>query len=404
VPVGTSWPAVTAALFAGVAAAGYAGKLPPALPALREEFGLSLVAAGWVVSIFNTIAAAAAVAFGLGADRLGALRFAAAAVALLAAGGVAGALAPSGGWLLASRIVEGAGFLALTVSLPALIFSATAPADRRLTLGLWSSYMPFGMAITLVAAPLALAWVGWRGLWLAVVGAMLVCAGALFLQGERYVRPPSSSRTLRAIAEGLRQPGPWWAAGAMGCYTAQWTAVMVWLPTFLVQTRGVSLAAASLVTAAVVAVNVPGTLTGTWLLERHVPRGMLIGAAAVAMAVSGIGIFADAAPDWLRLGSCFAFSYLSGVTPPATFTSTQTYARSASQVASLQGLIMQVSNLGQLLGPPAVAAVVAATGRWADAVYVMLVAAACGLACGLAITRHERSRLAPPAGVARREG
>jgi cyanate permease len=190
----------------------------------------------------------------------------------------------------------------------------------------------------------------------------------------------------------------------MGCYTAQWTAVMVWLPTFLVQTRGVSLAAASLVTAAVVAVNVPGTLTGTWLLERHVPRGMLIGAAAVAMAVSGIGIFADAAPDWLRLGSCFAFSYLSGVTPPATFTSTQTYARSASQVASLQGLIMQVSNLGQLLGPPAVAAVVAATGRWADAVYVMLVAAACGLACGLAITRHERSRLAPPAGVARREG
>jgi len=256
--------------------------------------------------------------------------------------------------------------------------------------------MPFGMAVTMIAAPLAIAWIGWRGLWLAVVGAMLACAGALFVQAGRYPRPPSSGRTLRAIAEGLRQPGPWWAAAAMGCYTAQWTAVMVWLPTFLVQTRGASLVAASLVAAAVVAANVPGTLTGTWLLQRRVPRGALICAAAVAMAVTGIGIFADAAPDWLRLGSCFAFSYLSGVTPPATFTSTQTYARSPSQVASLQGLLMQVSNLGQLVGPPAVATVVSATGRWGDAVYVMLAAAVCGFLCGWAVTRHERRMAVAP--------
>jgi predicted MFS family arabinose efflux permease len=386
----TSWPAVAAALAAGVVAAGFVGKLPPALPALRDELGLSLVAAGWVVSIFNAVAVAAAVAFGVGADRVGALRFAAGAVAALALGGVAGALAPSAGWLLASRIVEGAGFLALAVSMPALIFSATAPAGRRLTLGLWSSYMPLGMAITMVAAPLLLAWIGWRGLWLAVVAAMLACAGALFVQAGRYPEPPSSGRTLRAIAGALRQPGAWWAAAAMGCYTAQWTAVMVWLPTVLVQTRGASVAAASLLTAAVVAANVPGTLTGTWLLERHVSRGALVCAAAAAMAVTGVAIFADAAPDWLRLGSCFAFSYLSGVTPPATFTSTQVYARSPSQVASLQGLIMQVSNLGQLVGPPAVAAVVSASGRWGDAVYVMLAAAACGFGCGVAVARHER--------------
>ncbi len=399
----TSWPAVGAALAAGVVAAGFVGKLPPALPALRDELGLSLVAAGWVVSTFNTVAVVAAVAFGVGADRVGALRFAAGAVVLLAAGGVGGALAPSTEWLLASRVLEGAGFLALAVAAPALIFAATAPADRRLTLGLWSAYMPFGMAITMVAAPLALAWIGWRGLWLAVVAAMLVCTGALFAQARRYPQPPASGRTLRAIVEALRRPGPWWAAAAMGCYTAQWTAVMVWLPTFLVQTRGASVPAAALVTAAVVAVNVPGTLTGTWLLQRHVPRGPLICAAAVAMAASGIGIFADAAPDWLRLGACFAFSYLGGVTPPATFTSTHTYARSPSQVASLQGLIMQVSNLGQLIGPPAVAAVVAATGRWGDAIYVMLAAAACGFACGVAMTRYERrSRVAP--GTAQKGG
>jgi cyanate permease len=259
-----------------------------------------------------------------------------------------------------------------------------------LALGLWSAYMPFGMAATMVAAPLAIEWLGWRGLWLAVVAVMLACSGALFAQARREPRPPPSGRSLRVIAEALRQRGPWFAAAAMGCYTAQWTAVMVWLPTFLVQTRGASLAAASLIAAAVVAANVPGNLTGTWLLERRVPRGALICAAAAAMAATAIGIFSNAAPDWLRLGSCFAFSYLSGVTPAAAFTSTQTYARSPSQVASLQGLLMQVSNLGQLVGPPAVAAVVSATGRWGDAVYVMLAAAACGFGCGVAATRHER--------------
>jgi hypothetical protein len=59
---------------------------------------------------------------------------------------------------------------------------------------------------------------------------------------------------------------------------------------------------------------------------------------------------------------------------------------------------MQVSNLGQLVGPPAVAAVVSATGRWHDAGYVMLAAAAGGLLCGVAVARYERrTGLAPRA-------
>lgn len=386
----TSWPAVGAALAAGVAAAAYAGKLPPALPALQSELGLSLFAAGWVVSIFNSMAVAAAVAFGLLADRVGAFRFAVVALALLVASGVAGALAPSSAWLLASRVVEGAGFLAATVSLTALIFSATAAPDRELALGIWSAYMPFGMAVTMIVAPPLVAAIGWRGLWLAVAAAALACGAALIVQRHRYPQPPPSGRTFGAIVEALRQPGPWWVAFAMCFYTAQWTAVMVWLPTFLVQTRGASLAAASLLAAAVVAINVPGNLTGTWLLQRHVRRGPLISAAAIAMGILDVGMFADAAPDWLRLAACLGFSYCSGTIPPAVFTASQTYARSPSQVASLQGLVMQCSNLGQFIGPPGVAAIVSATGVWSDAVYVMVAAAACALVCGVAITRHER--------------
>jgi len=386
----TSWPAVAAALLAGVVAAAYVGKLPPALPALKSEFGLSLVAAGWVVSTFNTVALATAVGFGLAADRIGALRFALAGLALLAAGGLGGAAAPSGAWLIVSRVVEGAGLLAVTVSGTALIFAATAPGDRKLTLGIWSTYMPFGMAVAMVAAPFTIEAIGWRGLWLAVVAATVASAAALASQRRRYPQPPPSGRSFGAIVAALRQPGPWWNSFVMTFYTAQWSGVMVWLPTFLVQTRGASLAAASLLAAAVVAINVPGNLTGAWLMQRQAPRGRVICAAAVAMGVSAVGIFAEGAPDWLRFASCLAFSYFSGAIPAVAFAAAQAYARSQSQVASLQGLMMQGSNLGQFVGPPAIAAAVSASGRWGDAVYVMVAAAALTFVCGVAVARDER--------------
>jgi MFS family permease len=82
----THWPAVAAAIAASVVAAAYVGKLPPALPALSTEFGLSLVATGWVVSMFNAIATAAGIFFGLLADRVGTFRACIAGLVLLALG------------------------------------------------------------------------------------------------------------------------------------------------------------------------------------------------------------------------------------------------------------------------------------------------------------------------------
>ena len=398
----TSWPGIATALLVGVVAAGYVGKLPPALPALKAEFGLSLVEAGWVVSTFNTVALATAVAFGLAADRIGAFRFAIVGLVLLVAGGAGGAAAPSGAWLMVSRVIEGAGLLAVTVAGTALIFAATAPADRKLALGIWSTYFPFGMAVAMAAAPPVIDAIGWRGLWLAIAAATVASAAALASQRASYPPAPASGRRFGTILAALRQPGPWWNSLVMTFYTLQWSSVMVWLPTFLVQTRGASLVAASLVAAVVVAANVPGNLTGAWLMQRHAPRGLIVCVAAVLMGAFAVGIFVESAPDWLRFASCLAFSYSSGVIPAVAFAAPQTYARSQSQVASLQGLMMQGSNLGQFVGPPAIAAAVSASGRWGDAVYVMVAAAALTLVCGLAVARDEvriRNERRPPAGV-----
>jgi cyanate permease len=386
----TDWTAVWVALFAGVVAAAYLGKLPPALPLMKAELGLSLVAAGWVVSTFNIIAIVGALFFGLVADRVGALRFCLVGFTLLCIGGLVGAAAGGTTVLLASRIVEGAGFIAVAVSAPSLIAAAAAPRDRRLVLALWSIYMPFGIALTVLASTPTMAVAGWRGLWVAAVLATLACFAGVWRFRGMFARPPGGGRRLADLVAPLREPAPWAVAIAMGLYTLQWMAVMTWLPTYLVQTRGASPLAAASLTAIFSVANMPGILLGTWLLQRNVPRGRLIIATFVLMAACDIAIFSAGAPDALRYAAVLGLSCFGGMIPAAVMSSSQRYAHSPAQVGGLQGLIVQLSNVGQFTGPLAVAAVVSATGRWESALVVVLTASVLGLALGVAVGRFER--------------
>ena len=123
----TRWRAAICALLFGVVGAIYIGKLPPAIPALRAEFSLSLIESGWMVSAFNTLGVAASIFMGLWTARLGPLRLCMAGLAFLVIGGLTGALAATATGLLMSRFLEGVGFLCIVVSAPALLMLSTAP-------------------------------------------------------------------------------------------------------------------------------------------------------------------------------------------------------------------------------------------------------------------------------------
>ena len=58
-------------LACGIVAAVHVGKLPPALPVLREALGIGLVQAGFLVSGVQGAAMTLALALGLWADRIG---------------------------------------------------------------------------------------------------------------------------------------------------------------------------------------------------------------------------------------------------------------------------------------------------------------------------------------------
>jgi MFS family permease len=386
----THWPAVWAAIAAGIIAAACVGKLPPAIPLLRAEFHLSLVAAGWVNSIFNTLSVCTAAFVGVLAGRYGALRFCAAGLATMMLGGVLGAAAQGEGALFASRILEGGGFIAIAVSAPALIIAACAPRQRNLALGLWASYLPFGSGLTILASPFLLGPIGWRGLWLAIALLTLACAAALWRLRSSYYAAAATAPTLSGTLQALRQPGPWWLATGFACYSLMYYAVAVWLPTFLIQERGASITEAALLTALLIGCNAVGNLAGGWLMHRAAPRGHVISLTFLVMAACSGGIFSPALPDALRFFLCVLFMLSGGMIPASILSGGHIYAREAGQISSIQGLIVQVAQIGPFAGPPLVAAVVSAAGNWEAALWVLLAAAACGTVLGQLALRSER--------------
>ncbi len=178
--------------------------------------------------------------------------------------------------------------------------AAPEPRARAKALSLWSAYMPAGGSLALLAAPLVMAAVGWRGLWVALA---LVAAGALALVWRYAVAPRAGSvGSLRLALESLADPGTLALALMFAFYVAQWTSVMIWLPTFVVDERGGSAATAALLTALMVLINVPGNLAGGWLLARGVRRGRMTIAAFAIMALCAVGMLLDVLPN--RRASC----------------------------------------------------------------------------------------------------
>ncbi|MCF8149255.1 MAG: MFS transporter [Burkholderiaceae bacterium] len=389
----TDWRAVLAALLCGIAVAMNVGKVPIALPLLRAEFGLSLVAAGWVSSMINTLAIVSGVFVGLLGDRFGALRTCLAGLAISILGGVLGMLAGNELVLLVSRFAEGAGVVAVAVSAPALLSSASAPVDRRFALSIWSSYMPTGVALAMLLAPAVIPFFGWRGIWLLTLAVLCLAAAAIHRLRPAYRLPPPTeieAHPLAAAKEALAQPAAWLLAFAMGCWTIQYYALVVWLPTFLKEQRDLGTLTVSILSCLVVIANAPGNLYGGKLLQRGYPRGKLIAASSLLTGLCGFGVFLDLLPDLLRYGLCVALSLVGGLIPAAVLSASASLARTPKQIGTLQGLFMQVGNLGSFISPPLIAVIVAASGLWRDALWVTNGAALLGVVLGLSLYRLER--------------
>jgi MFS family permease len=366
---------VVLALLAGLIAAGHVGKLPPALPSIRADLGLDIITAGWLASTFSATGMITAIFLGAVADRLNHWRLAIGGLGLMAASGLCGSLAMDAAQLITTRFFEGIGFLGVVVAAPSIIAQALSGRERRAALGLWPGYLPGGVSIMILAAPLVLRAAGWRGLWIAV--AALAAVGALIMALLGWSARGSSCagmdgkfwKNLRLVSS---QPGSWLLGGCFALYGAQLYAIMTWMPTFMIEERGAGAASAALLTAAVVVVNGLCNVLGGFLLQRGARPWAMIAASGGVMALSAFGTFSILVPDLARYIFSLALCGAGGVVASAAFAIAPMFAASAAQTGTVNGMLVQASSLAQFCGPSALAISVSKSGRWESALWVMV--------------------------------
>lgn len=368
-------------------------KVPPALPAMQAELQLALVESGFLHTVMYGIGGAAGVFCGALADRFGQKRAVLLGMGSLLAGGLLGAASSRYEWILVARFLDGVGFLLVAVSAASLLVTATLPRDRLTAFAIWSCYMPTGGTLILLLAPLALVTLGWRSLWLGLAAytALTLALVAMWVPAPALGGGIGSLRLLR---ESLVRPGILLLCLVFVCYVGQWVSVMTWLPTFVVAERGASAATASLLTAAFVAMNIPGNLLGGYLLKRRVARSTVTAMSAAGMGLSAVGLLSSGVPDPIRFACVLAFSMLGGMIPSTVFAGTAVHAKSPQHIATTNGMVMQTSHLSQFAVPIVVAWVASRWGGWSPTLGVMLLLSLIGVAAGLGIARYER-RLSP---------
>ena len=354
---------------AGVCAALHVGKLPPAIATLREALGMSLVEAGFLLSLVQAAGMAAGIAFGVLADALGLRRSMLIGLALLAAASMLGAAASGVPALLALRAVEGFGFLMVVLPAPGLIRRLVAPERLSVMLGLWGTYMPLGAALALLIGPLCIAAFGWRVWWLAL-GAL---SGLMALALWRGVaeRPAPAAAQARGVMARMQRTlaslGPWLVAASFALYSSQWLAVIGFLPV-IYAAAGVGATATGVLTALAAAVNMIGNLGAGRLLQRGVRPPRLLATGFVAMALAAAAAFSGASgeglPPLLRYAAVLAFSMLGGMIPATLFALAMRVAPGEDTVSTTVGWMQQCSALGQFAGPPIVAWLAARAGGW----------------------------------------
>jgi DHA2 family methylenomycin A resistance protein-like MFS transporter len=155
-----------------------------ALPTIGRDLHASSTALEWIVDAYVIVFASLLVAGGVLSDRRGRKGMFMSGVTLYGLGSLLAGLAPSIGWLLAGRVVQGLGPAIVTPTSLAII-SATfdSPRERAGAIGVWSSGSGLALALGPAVGGLLVVAIGWRSVFLLNVPV----AAAVILLGIRYI-------------------------------------------------------------------------------------------------------------------------------------------------------------------------------------------------------------------------
>ncbi|MFD5726147.1 MFS transporter [Streptomyces sp. NPDC058368] len=204
-----------------------------ALPDMQHRLHLELTGLQWIVDAYVLLVAMLLLSGGIFADRFGRKRVYLTGVAVFTVASVVCSLAPSLGWLIAGRVLQGIGGAALSPASLALLAAAyPVPQERVKAIGLWAGLSGVGLAAGPVAGGVLTDAFGWPAIFLVnlPIGAVLLLLGLRHLDETRNPDAPAldvpgtalSVLGVGALAYGLIEGGTrgWSSPPIIGSFTA----------------------------------------------------------------------------------------------------------------------------------------------------------------------------------------
>jgi sugar phosphate permease len=269
--------------------------LPLLLPAIRDDLGITFTQGGMLSAAAMASYAAAQIPAGYLSDRFGPRRLL--GVGLLGWSVLALAFGMAHAFWLALVILFVAGAFRALLFAPGLTLLASwFPPHRRATaMSLFQLGAAAGSIVLALAGPALTERYGWRTTFvaLALAGVAVACLFGRFAADKPRHRTRGRPVSPAVFLELARFPILWMCSWLQFVRFAVLMGFNFWLPSFLVNDRGFSLASAGAVMAFSAAVSAPSTTLGAYVSDRLRNPPLVIGGALAVL--SGAAVLLPAA-------------------------------------------------------------------------------------------------------------
>jgi predicted MFS family arabinose efflux permease len=219
-------------------------------------------------------------------------------------------------------------------------------------MALWSAYMPAGITLVMIVAPLVVV-IGWRNLWLASACIAAVCALLLRLAVPATPMPTHSQRVrwIDDLATVICNPDCLVLAFAFFAFSCLMFSMTFALPLILTSVHGLSVGQAGLASAAMLAMATLGHVSCSLLLRSGIPIWVNVAAAFLLFGLAPFAVYTTAAPLFATMVFAALALGIGGLAPGALYAAAPQVAPHETSLPSTIGLLQQASNLGQFAGP-----------------------------------------------------
>jgi EmrB/QacA subfamily drug resistance transporter len=158
------------------------------LPSIGRDLHAGVSGLQWTVAAYTIVLAALLMLAGALADRIGRRTIFQVGLSLFTLGSWMCSLAPSLGWLIAFRVLQGVGGSMLNPAALGIITNTfTGPAERARAIGVWDGVFGLSMALGPVLGGVLVGYVGWRGIFWAniPVGLAAISLTSLFVPDSK---------------------------------------------------------------------------------------------------------------------------------------------------------------------------------------------------------------------------